>query len=285
MFCCSFSRVALFFALQTFHFKSRHRDPRTRAIHLFASPAQIAIERDGFLLAGLLQNAQPFQFLLQSLRVAMQLVLPGNLPGQGRFLLLQLRCELAHLALQHQRPTGLLAASGQHAAVVTLSIGEQEISLRMRFRQIARLLRIRRKIAARKLGQQSPHLTGEPVREVHQIGQAWQVERLRRVIRARFLRGGFHQEGRAAFQFRTQQVHAAFRLRPVFYDYVLQLLVQELFRRSFPCGIDFNEVGQHALRLELTGAAILQRGQQLLRRFRCIAVVRKHVLQRFALGP
>ncbi len=102
----------------------------------------------------------------------------------------------------------------------------------------------------------------------------------------RFLgdRPAFDQERRAAFQFAAQQIHAPLGLRPVLHHHVFQLVVQELFRRSLPCRIHFDEIGQHAFRAELAGAPVFERGEQLLRRFGRVGVMRQDVLDRFAFG-
>ena len=66
---------------------------------------------------------------------------------------------------------------------------------------------------------------------------------------------------------------------------VFQFVVQKFFRRALPRRVHFHEVGQHALRTELPALPVFQRGQQLLRRFGCIGMMRKNVLERFPLRP
>ena len=60
--------------------------------------------------------------------------------------------------------------------------------------------------------------------------------------------------------------------------------MQELFRRALPGRIHFDEIGQHAFGTELAGAPVLERGEQFLRRFRRVAVMRQDVFDRFAFG-
>ena len=73
-------------------------------------------------------------------------------------------------------------------------------------------------------------------------------------------------------------------LRPVLYNDIFEFVVKEFFGGSLPGGVDFDEIGQHSFRAELAGASVFERGQQFLRGFCRVAVMREDVLDRFAFG-
>ena len=80
------------------------------------------------------------------------------------------------------------------------------------------------------------------------------------------------------------EVEAAIGLGPVCHYYVFQFVVQELFGGLFKLRIDFHEIGQYALRTQVVGLALFERGEQSLHRFGGIAAMRQHLLQRFLAG-
>ena len=74
----------LFFALQALQFQARHGNPRIGAIDFFRRAADIVIERNRFLLARLLQLAEPFQFRFERRGLTLQSFLIAHLCRRAR---------------------------------------------------------------------------------------------------------------------------------------------------------------------------------------------------------
>ena len=161
---------ALFFATEAFQFQTGDRDARVGAVDLFRCAAQLVIERNGLLLARLLQLAQPLEFRFERGCLTLQGLLARDPLRQSLLLRFQLRGEFAHFALENQRSAGLLASAGQHSAVVALAVGEQEVAVGICVRHAARLVAVVRQIATREARQQIAGLAGESVREFDLVG-------------------------------------------------------------------------------------------------------------------
>ena len=90
-----------------------------------------------------------------------------------------------------------------------------------------------------------------------------------------------HQECRAPVGFGAHQFHAALGLVPSADHDVFQLFVQKFLARLFPCRVgDFDEIRQHARRLETLDLTALDAEEQPLHRFGGVGAMRKNLFER-----
>ena len=139
---------ALFFALQAIEFEAGDGDAGIGAMDFFGGAAQIVIERDGFFFAAPAATGGAVRVRLRA-RPFRAARLPGARPSAPeRSCSFKLRGVFAQFALQHQRTAGFLASAGEHAAVIALAVGEQEVAVGMGVRHGARLIAIGREVTA-----------------------------------------------------------------------------------------------------------------------------------------
>ncbi len=110
------------------------------ARQVVAQLAHFVIQRHAVLLARLLQRPQPFQFRFQPEDLLVQAFLPRQLLLQLRLPPLQLHRQFARLALHGQRTGARFLAARHRVAVIADAVRQQEIQMRIRYRQALRRL-------------------------------------------------------------------------------------------------------------------------------------------------
>jgi hypothetical protein len=129
------------------------------------------VQRQRFFLLVLLGAPEAFGFLLQPRDVALQILDPRGgfvellLPRQ------HLRFHLPQLALECQRAAGSFPAAAHGVAVITDSIGQQEIEIRVLEREALRGSAVGGHKALREAPQALDVGTGEPVGETKHLAE------------------------------------------------------------------------------------------------------------------
>ena len=90
-----------------------------------------------------------------------------------------------------------------------------------------------------------------------------------------------HQEGGASLQFGADEIEAALGLLPVAHHHVLELFVEELFRRLFELRVHFHIVGEHAEGLKVVRLALFERSEEALNALGGVGAMGEHLFERF----
>ena len=171
---------------------------------------------------------------------------------------LQLRAHFAQFPLESERTASGLLSATYGVAVVADAIGKKEIDVRILQGQALRGRAILGEKAAREAGKQFGgrvrQAVGEPQNAAQTADDSRSPDRaparLAEPWRVRVLLG-VDQERRAAIHVAAHQIDAQICLAPVLDYYVFELFVQKLFGRLFVSGVDFDEIGQHADRVQI----------------------------------
>ena len=148
--------------------------------------------------------------------------------------------------------------------MVANAIRQQEVDVRILQSQPLGGLAILGEKAARQTRQQIGRGMRQPVGQTQHVAQARNDAGLRAHRRhghraaMKVIAGvRMHQERRPAVQISAHQLDALLGLGPGLHHHVLQFLVQKLFGGLLKLRIHFDEIGQHAHRLQIAGLPLV----------------------------
>ncbi len=249
------------------------------------------VEGDAIFFARLLQRAQTLEVGFETGDLLHQRFQVAGLFVERALLLGKQRGQLTHFAFHRERTRAGLLAAGYGVAVVTDSVGEEKVKVRIANGQTLRGGAVFGQEAERDARQQVCGTIAESVGELQGIAQAagdagfgtdGGLGQGRGFVSVGF---GMNQERGTAIEIGADEIEAALGVLPGIDHDVFQLFVEELFGGLFELRIDLDVIGQHAQRVDARGLAFFDGGEEALHGFRCIGAVRQHLLERFFARP
>src|ERR1019366_1152447 len=274
-------------AAQALQLQAGHADARIGARQIVAQLAHFMIQRDTVLFARLLQGAQALQLGLEAGDLLGEAVEPNQHFIEGGLPRLERYRQFAGFAFHGERPGAALLAAGDGQAVIAGAIGEQEVEVRI---ADGEALGGDAVFGQETQGDARHKVDGsvlESVGKAEGIAEAGTDAGLGPDgglgQTAAGVAIGFRvdQEGGASLQLGADEIEAALGLRPVLDDDVLELLVEELFRRLFELRVDFDVVGEDAEGLQVVRLALFERGEESLDALGGVGAMGEHLFERF----